>query len=71
MVIVRAQAPPSPSARDTPAAAPPRLSSSQHLLGILAFSWLSTVLHNANIRMRRQVMLKEVGISPSASPVSR
>tara|TARA_B110001452_G_scaffold120100_1_gene99685 strand:- start:217 stop:1266 length:1050 start_codon:yes stop_codon:yes gene_type:complete len=31
----------------------------QHLLGIVAFCWLSTVLHNANIRMRRQVMLKE------------
>ena len=31
----------------------------QHIFGIGAFCWLSTVLHNANARIRTQVLLKE------------
>ena len=37
----------------------------RHLLGILAFGWLTSVLHNANDRMRKQTLLKEARSRPA------
>ena len=31
----------------------------RHMLGIVTFGWLTSILHNANERMRRQTLLKE------------